>query len=102
MSPRTAITAIGCVAATAELGLGTLGFAAIGPERIVLFLLASAAATAVMTLGMRRLLRPLPESGGPGEGGPGSGPDDDPPPPWWPAFEADFRRYARDSQRTPV
>ena len=102
MSPRTAITAIGCVAATAELGLGTLGFAAIGPERIVLFLLASAAATAVMTLGMRRLLRPLPESGGPGEGGPGSGPDDDPPPPWWPAFEADFRRYARASQRTPV
>jgi len=51
---------------------------------------------------MRRLLRPLPEDDGAGEGGMGSGPDDDPPPPWWPAFEAEFRRYARDSQRTPV
>ena len=102
MSPRAAITAIGGLAIAAELCLGTLGLAAIGLDQIVLFLLASAMATAVMTLVMRRLLQPRPEDNEPGEGGLGGSPEGDPPPSWWPAFEADFRRYARDRQRTPA
>ncbi|HZI90904.1 MAG TPA: hypothetical protein VFD31_04650 [Thermoleophilaceae bacterium] len=101
MSPRATITAVGSLAVLAELGLGGLGLAAIGPEQIVLFLLASAVATAVSTAAMHRLLRPRPDDAGPGEGGVGPGPDDSPPG-WWPAFEADFRSYAEDRQRTPA
>jgi hypothetical protein len=101
MSPRAAITAVGGVAITAELCLGALGLASIGLEQIVLFLLASAVATIVITFAMRRLLRQPPEEGGHGGGGSGTGPDD-PQPPWWPEFEADFRRYANDGRRTPA
>jgi len=102
MSPRAGITAIGGVAVTTELGLGALGLASIGFEQIVLFLLASGVATAMITFAVRRLLGSPPGESGHGGGGTGTGPEGDPEPPWWPGFEADFRSYERDRRRTPV
>lgn len=99
MSPPNRLALGGALVALGELALGALAFASFGPERIVLFLVACAAATAAVTVALRVLLARMPPGGGE-RGDKGDGPP--PPPPWWPEFERRFREHARARERTPA
>ena len=98
---RARVAAVGAGATVLEAAGGTWGLAVLGPDRIALFLVACAAATALVTVVLWHFLGrpPAGTDGGPGPGG--RPPGGDPPPPWWPEFERDFRRHVR-SQRSPV
>lgn len=89
MTPDRRFLAAGLTVAVAE---GVLALVA-WPTGLGPYLLATAAATAALTVAMSRLLVPPPDEG---EGGLGVDADDPPPPPWWPEFEAAFRAHARE------
>jgi len=90
VSPDRRFLAVGLAVAVGELVLAAVAL----PTGLGPYLLATAAATAGLTVLTHRLLRPPPRD--PGDGGSAVAPDDPPPPPWWPEFEAGFRAYARD------
>jgi hypothetical protein len=90
MSADRRFLAAGLAVAAAEAVLALVAM----PTGLGPYLLATAAATAVLTAAMRRLLVPPPSD--PGDGGPGVVPGEPSPPPWWPGFEAAFRSYADD------
>ena len=101
MQPRTSVTLVGVTAVLLEAGAATAQVAGGTLDRVAAFLLCAAMATAVMTLALRRLLRPLPGGGADGHDGP-SGPGQPPSPPWWPRFERDLRAYERSLERRPT
>ncbi|MGI8804962.1 MAG: hypothetical protein ACR2IN_04630 [Thermoleophilaceae bacterium] len=77
---------------------GVFALAALGPVKIALYPVACATATALVTgLGALAIRR---HDGGGGSRGDDENGDD--PPPWWPEFERDFRRHARERERTPA
>ena len=89
--------------ATAEWIAGTVALVVLGPERIALFLLVCASATALVSAVVWRLTASAGRGGGdePEGGPPTTGPDR--PPPWWPGFERDFWEHVRSQRdRTPA
>jgi hypothetical protein len=74
-----------------ELGLATVGIAAIAAFAVALLVAGSAAALAVPAVATLVGFAVALFSGGDDDGG--VEPDGDPP--WWPSFERDLRRYER-------
>lgn len=93
MRPGQRFRAIGLTVAAAEAALGLLL-----PTTPTAYLLACAAASAILAIVASRLVEPPPRDDDGGLGTRPQGPD--PEPPWWPEFEAEFRRHARE--REPV
>jgi hypothetical protein len=82
-----------------EATTGAVGVIMLGPVEIAVYLLVCAAATAGVTALAVRLIGLRGDRGEGDDGGGGwgdGGPDE--PPPWWPDFERDFRRYARERE----
>jgi hypothetical protein len=85
------------LSARLELGLLSIGGAAVAGFALALLLAGPVAALIVpngaMLLGFAAAL-------GSDGGGAGPGAEDDGDPPWWPSFERDLRRYERTRQPT--
>lgn len=92
---RARFAAVGVLAVSAELALGAIAIASLGPVQVALYPLVCALATAVAVGVLWRLLAPRPDGGGGGRGGTGPDRSPSPEPEWWPEFERDLREYTR-------
>lgn len=102
MPPPSRVALGGGLVTAVEAALAAVSLAGIGPERVSLFLVACALATALVTLLLHRLIGRRDGGSGGSGGSRGGGPPGDPPPPWWPRFEHDFWDHVHGRDRTPT